>query len=448
MDVAEAMTLLLSPQGRLDPYPAYERLRAHGPVVEAWPGLHVATGYAVIDEVLRDPRYVVAYEPLPQTTVAGWAASPAVASIARSMLRANPPDHGRMRQIVAGAFTPRRVAALREVVTAQATALVAAMAARGRDGSTVDVLDAFAYPLPIGVICALLGVPEADRSAFRTWTADLTVVLEPEISEAELAVADRGAAALRDYFRELVQARRRSPADDLTTALVQAHDAEVGRLDAEELLANLVVLLVAGFETTTNLLGNGLVVLLRHPAHAAALRDDPDFAGAYVEELLRIDSPVQVTSRISSVPVAPGGVPVPAGGEVLLLLGAGNRDPERFADPTRFDPTRPQNQPLSFGGGPHYCLGAALARLEARIAFPLLLRGLPDLALAGEPRHRARLTLRGYATLPVTTTRSRQATGVDPRRAVVGTGADHRWIARTVPAGERGTPTGAGSGTP
>ncbi|MFE0593594.1 cytochrome P450 [Micromonospora echinospora] len=448
MDVAEAMTLLLSPQGRLDPYPAYERLRAHGPVVEAWPGLHVATGYAVIDEVLRDPRYVVSYEPLPQTTVAGWAESPAVASIARSMLRANPPDHGRMRQIVAGAFTPRRVAALREVVTAQAAALVAAMAERGRDGSTVDVLDAFAYPLPIGVICALLGVPEADRGAFRKWTADLTVVLEPEISEFELAVADRGARALRDYFRDLVRARRRTPTDDLTTALVQAHDADAGRLDAEELLANLVVLLVAGFETTTNLLGNGLVVLLRHPAHAAALRDDPDLAGAYVEELLRIDSPVQVTSRISSVPVAPGGVPVPAGGEVLLLLGAGNRDPERFADPTRFDPTRPQNQPLSFGGGPHYCLGAALARLEARIAFPLLLRGLPDLALAGEPGHRARLTLRGYATLPVTTgPRSHQATGADPRRTVVTTGAERRWIAR-VSAGERGTPTGAGPGTP
>ncbi|SCL29619.1 Cytochrome P450 [Micromonospora inyonensis] len=292
-------------------------------------------------------------------------------------------------------------------------------------------MDEFAYPLPIGVICALLGVPEADREAFRGWTVDFAAVLEPEISEAELAVADRGAVALRDYFRDLVEARRRAPADDLTTALVQAHDAEAGRLTGDELLANLVILLAAGFETTTNLLGNGLVVLLRHPRHAAALRDDPAFAGEYVEELLRIDSPVQVTSRKATVPVTPGGVPVPAGGRVLLLLGAGNRDPERFAEPGRFDPTRPHNQPLSFGGGPHYCLGAALARLEAQVAFPLLLRELPGLALAGEPRHRTRLTLRGYATLPMTVNADR-----------------HRRVVVPVPAGERGTPTGAGSGTP
>ncbi|BCL16961.1 cytochrome P450 [Micromonospora sagamiensis] len=431
MDAADAMAYLFSPQGRVDPYPAYERLRAHGPVVEIAPGLYVATGYAAIDEVLRDPRYEVTHEELTQHPVAGWAESPAVASLTGSMLRANPPDHGRMRQLVAGAFTPRRVAAMRDVVTAQATALVAEMARRGRDGATLDVMDEFAYPLPIGVICALLGVPEADREAFRGWTVDFAAVLEPEISDAELAVADRGAVALRDYFRDLVEARRRAPADDLTTALVQAHDAEAGRLTGDELLANLVILLAAGFETTTNLLGNGLVVLLRHPRHAAALRDDPALAGEYVEELLRIDSPVQVTSRKATVPVTPGGVPVPAGGRVLLLLGAGNRDPERFAEPSRFDPTRPHNQPLSFGGGPHYCLGAALARLEAQVAFPLLLRELPGLALAGEPRHRTRLTLRGYATLPVT---------VDADQ--------HHRVVVPVPAGERGTPTGAGSGTP
>ncbi|WBB81352.1 cytochrome P450 [Micromonospora sp. WMMD882] len=404
MDVADAVRLLLSPAGRIDPYPAYERLRAYGPVVDTDLGVHVATGYAVIDEVLRDPGYGVSYEPLPASPVDGWATSPAVATISRSVLRSNPPDHGRMRHLVAGAFTPRRIAALRDVVTAQATGLVEAMATRGRDGAVVDVLAEFAYPLPIGVICALLGVPAEDRAAFREWTTDLTAALEPEVTGAELAVADRGAVALRDYVAALVETRRRAPADDLTTALVRAHDADAGRLTGDELLANLVILLVAGFETTTNLIGNGLVVLLRHPAHADALRADPGLAPAYVEELLRIDSPVQMTSRTSIGGHTLAGVPVPADRRVLLLLGAGNRDPERFPGPDRFDPSRPQNQPLSFGGGAHYCLGAALARLEARIALPLLLRRLPDLALAGTPRHRPRLTLRGYHALPMTLT--------------------------------------------
>lgn len=402
MDVTEAVGLLLSPQGRVDPYPVYERLRAYGPLVDTGLGVHLATGYAVIDEVLRDPRFGVTYGPLSVDSIEGWTQSPAVASITRSVLRANPPDHGRMRQLVAGAFTPRRIAALREVIVDQATTLLAAMTARGRDGAVVDVLTEFAYPLPVGVICALLGVPAGDRTAFRGWAIEFGAALEPEVTEADLVVADRAALALRDYFTALVEERRRAPADDLTTALVRAHDADTGRLTEDELLANLVILLVAGFETTTNLIGNGLVVLLRHAAHADALRVDPGRAGAYVEELLRIDSPVQVTSRTSTVGLTLAGVAVPPGRRVLLLLGAGNRDPERFVEPTRFDPYRPHNQPLSFGGGPHYCLGAALARLEAQVAFPLLLRTLPGLALAGEPRPRTRLTLRGYETLPVT----------------------------------------------
>jgi cytochrome P450 len=183
-----------------------------------------------------------------------------------------------------------------------------------------------------------------------------------------------------------------------------------------------VVLLVAGFETTTNLLGNGLVVLLGHPEAAAALRADPGLVPAYVEELLRYDSPVQLTTRTSTAPVRCGGLDLPAGSTALLLLGAANRDPRRFTDPERFDPTREQAHPLSFGAGPHYCLGAGLARLEAQLAFPLLLRRLPELALAGPPRHRTRLTLRGYESLLVT----------------LGTPA----------VADRGTPAGVPPGTP
>ncbi|MCM0679089.1 cytochrome P450, partial [Micromonospora phytophila] len=220
MDAAEALALLMSPQGRVDPYPTYERLRAHGPVVQAGPVFFVVTGYAEADEILRDPRFGVMDDVLRDHFLPGWRDSPAVASISRSMLRTNPPDHSRMRQLVAGAFTPRRIAALRDVVVAQADELADAMIERGRAGEPVDFMAEFAYPLPVRVICALLGVPAADRPLFRRWAADLTGVLEPEITQDELAVADRGATELRDYFAELVRARRRAPTDDLTTALV------------------------------------------------------------------------------------------------------------------------------------------------------------------------------------------------------------------------------------
>ncbi|TDC82714.1 cytochrome P450 [Micromonospora sp. KC606] len=422
MDAPEALALLMSPSGRIDPYPTYERLRAHGPVVQAGPVFYLVTGYDEADTILRDPRFGVLDDTLRDQLFPGWRNSPAISSVARSMLRTNPPDHSRMRRLAAGAFTPRRVAALREAVVVQADELVDAMVERGRAGAPVDFMAEFAYPLPVGVICALLGVPAADRPLFRRWAADLTEMLEPEFTPAQLVAADRGAAELSAYFADLVAARRRAPADDLTTALVQAHDADGDRLSGDELLANLVVLLVAGFETTTNLLGNGLVVLLERPRAADTLRARPDLAPDYVEELLRYDSPVQLTSRTSIAPATVGGVDLPAGAWAMLLLGAANRDPRRWPEPAAFDPWRPPAQPLSFGAGPHYCLGAGLARLEAQVALPLLLRRLPGLALAGRPRHRARLTLRGYETLPVTIdTQARAPQDGTPARTGAGT---------------------------
>jgi len=290
------------------------------------------------------------------------------------------------------------VAAMRSAIEARATTLVDALVERsGPAGDAVDFMDGFAYPLPVQIICALLGVPASDEVWFRERAGALTVVIEQTYDGTAGEAADAAAEDLTGYFTDLVAERRRDPRDDLTTALVTAHDS-----GDDELLANLILLLVAGFETTTNLLGNGLLALLERPELAAALRADPSLAPAYVEEMLRYDSPVQVTSRWNREAVTMGGHDVPVGSEVLLLLGAGNRDPERFAAPAEFDPGRTGNQPLSFGAGAHYCLGAALARLEGQVAFPVLLGRLPGLALAGRPQRRDRLTLRGYASLPVT----------------------------------------------
>jgi cytochrome P450 len=394
MDFETALASLFSAEGRRDPYPAYDALRAHQPMFQALDGRWFITTHALTNRLLRDPSLRVADAADYDGFWPDWRENRGVASIVQSMLQYNPPDHTRVRRAAAATFTARRVAALRDVIASQAADLIKAMPA------DVEFMSAFAYPLPIGVICALLGVPDADRTWFRQRAADLTVVLEPISTDEEMRRADAAGRDLEDYFIGLIAERQRSPQEDLTSALAAAGSGLTGA----ELLANLVLLLVAGFETTTNLLGTGLRILLDHPGHAARLRADPELAPAYVEEILRYDSPVQLTTRFTSAPVDVGeGKWLAAGGALTMLLGAANRDPARYPDPHRFDPDRPGIQPVSFGGGAHYCLGAPLARLEAQVAFPLLLSMLPRLALAGEPELRDRLVLRGYAKLPITT---------------------------------------------
>ncbi len=395
--VADAVGLLLTPDGRVDPYPTYEEIRRHGPMAQVADGFYVTTRYTVIDDLLRDPRLRVSDRELYQFWMPDWQPGGAAASLLNSMLQTNGPDHARMRRLAAGAFTARRVAAMRETIAGLSGRLADGLA--GPD--PVDFMDAFAYPLPVRVICSLLGVPDRDQDWFRTQAAALTIILEPQLRWEQFTGADEASDQLRGYFADLIARRRIDPRDDLTTALVQAHDADGATLSGDELLANLMLLLVAGFETTTNLLGNGLRALLDHPDLAAGLRDHPELADRFVEEMLRFDSPVQLTSRWSREEFTVGGVTVPPHAQVLMLLGAGNRDPGRFAHPATFDPARESNQPLSFGGGAHYCLGAPLARLEAQVALPLLLRRYPRLVVAGVPVRRDRLTLRGYASLPI-----------------------------------------------
>jgi cytochrome P450 len=245
-------------------------------------------------------------------------------------------------------------------------------------------------------------VPAGDQHWLREQAASLTAVLEPALLQSDVGDALQARSRLDLYFTDLIAQRRSEPGDDLITALTHAHDADGATLSGPELIANLVLLLVAGFETTANLLGNGLALLLIRPDLATGLRADPDRSPYFVEELLRYDSPVQLTSRWCRQEVVVNGVRIEPYSQVLLLIGAANRDLSRYAAADHFDQTREPNQPLSFGAGAHYCLGAALARMEAQIAFPMLLQQLPTLAPAGPPKRRDRLTLRGYAELPVT----------------------------------------------
>jgi cytochrome P450 len=315
------------------------------------------------------------------------------------LLNLNGSRHSRIRRLIARAFTARRVAGLEPAITKIADGLIDAMADRGADGSAVEFMHDFAYVLPVTVICELIGIPEADREGFRPIARDLAGVFELH-DPATLPAINAAATELLAYFTGLAAARRADPRDDLLTDLLAVSDSDDGRLTDAELLHNLTLLLVAGFETTTNLLGNGLQIILNDPPAGDAVRNGSVPAPAFVEEALRFDSPVQLTSRIG-YDTTLAGVPVVQGANVNALIGAGNRDPRRFAEPDRFDPVRPDSGPLSFGGGAHFCIGAALARLEGAVAFSRLLDRFPRITPAGEPTRRDTFLLRGFDALPV-----------------------------------------------
>jgi cytochrome P450 len=404
MDSAAIIEQLMTPGGREDPYRLYGHARELGPVTPCGEGMIMVSGYREVNEALRDTAFRVADAELRIRWEEGFEQHSSKIMLSRSILECNEPDHSRMRSLIASVFTARRVAALEPAVLAAVGRLLDEMAELGAGGAEVDFMETFAYRLPVTVICELLGVPEADRHLFRSLASDLTVALEPVAPESELVLADAAAEELAGYFTALAAERQARPQDDLVSALVQVAAADPGRLSGHELLANLVLLLVAGFETTTNLLGNGLSLLLDHPDTLAGLRSGEVDPALYTEEVLRFDSPVQVTSRVALANgLRIGGLEVPYGWFAFLLIGAANRDPERYPDPERFDPARRDSRPLSFGGGPHFCLGAQLARLESTLAMPALLRRFPALARGtGEPVRRDRWVLRGYQSLPIT----------------------------------------------
>ena len=384
VDAVQILTSLGTPEGRADPYPHYAALHEIGEVIDLGSGEVLVVGYDAISAVLRDPGFAVSDESNFDRDLPGWRENPVFVQGADWILNLNPPRHLRIRSLIARAFTARRIAGLEPAIAAIADDLIDAMADKASDGSAVEFMHDFAYLLPVTVICELIGIPEPDREGFRPLARDLAGVFELNDLQ-RLPAINAAAAELLAYFAELAGQRRAEPRDDLLSDLLAVAGSGDGRLADAELLHNLTLLLVAGFETTTNLLGSGLGV-----------RDGSVPPAAFVEEVLRFDSPVQLTSR-TGYDTKLAGVPMSGRTNVVTVLGAGNRDPRRFTEPDRFDPLRAEGGPLSFGGGALFCIGAALARLEGAVAFPRF----PALAAAGEPTRRDALLLRGFDTLPV-----------------------------------------------
>ena len=397
---------LQSPALLANPYPLYRALREASPVFRlpvpepAGAGAWLLLRHADVQSVLRDPGFSVDRrradvvrenaERLPLELIGE-------AGGLRSMLIMDPPDHTRVRGLVSKAFTPRRVAALRPRIEAIVGELLAAVAHSGR----MDVIEDLAAPLPAIVIAELHGVPAEDHRQFKQWSSELVSGLAPANPLETLARLRRGLEPLLAYLREIIAARRREPRDDLISAMIAAQE-ECSALSDAELLATSNLLLVAGHETTTNLIGNGLLALLRHPDELARLRAQPGLLRGGIEELLRYDSPVQATVRVATQDAELGGHAIRRGALVVCGIGAANRDPLAFSDPDRLDLTRAGTGHLSFGFGTHFCLGAPLARLEAEVAFAALLARLPSLRLASDGvEFRPNPILRGLRSLPV-----------------------------------------------
>jgi cytochrome P450 len=390
----ELLAALAEPAGRADPYPLYGRLRALGPAVTAPDGTLVVTGYRDCSALLRDHRLRKAPErAMAAAGYPDWRDRPSLQLMYTSILALDPPAHTRLRRLVSAAFTARRVGELRPAVEQ-----IVARACERVAGDN-DFVACFAFPLPVTVIGELLGIPAADRPMFRDLVRDWAAVLEV-LTPLVVDRADAAASAIGGYLADLAAHRRVHPADDLISAL--AGVAEAGdKLTQDELVTMAALLLAAGFETTTGLLANGLAALLAHPGQARRLRTEPGLAVPAVEELLRYDSPVQLTARSAPAGLDVAGRTTRDGQPVVALVGAANRDPEAFSQPDRLILDRAGQPPLSFGGGIHYCLGAPLARLEAQVAFPALLSRFPRLALTGEPAYRDGLVLHGPTRLPV-----------------------------------------------
>nr|AGI62224.1 cytochrome P450 [uncultured bacterium] len=408
MSVTDLMQSDLNPfasECRADPYPRYHAIRELGPIVPGPPRIWILTGYAACATVLQDNRFGH-LEPgeEPANPMFGRLGddhellTEPDGTPVPSFIAQNPPAHTRIRRLVGKAFTARMVQALEP----QITGIVDGLLDEALAADEFDLLTALAYPLPITVISRLLGVPAGDYETFAGWSNDLVRGLDPLLMQDPEVVKRLGEARteFNAYFRHLAAERRRRPGDDLLSAMASVSEGG-DQLTETELVATCTLLLIAGHETTANMIGNGTLALLRNPGELAKLRDRPELAGRAVDELLRYDPPGQLAARIAREDVEVGGIAMQRGDTALTFLGAANRDPAVFTDPDRLDLNRHEARHLSFGHGIHFCLGALLAQLEINIALRALVRRAPGLRLAGELRYKDNVALRGLEELRV-----------------------------------------------
>jgi hypothetical protein len=384
---------VLDPASRANPYPLYARL-LQTPVSLQTDGTYVVSTYREINLLLHDPR--ISSDERKSPHGAGALATPGTTL---PFIFTDPSEHTRLRRLLMHQFTPQRIADMREHIERTVHSLLGAK----RQQHQLDLVQDFAYPLPVTIICRLLGVPPEDEPRFRGWSSALVRTLDPKesLSEAEVQQAVQSRTEIREYMNQLSATRRAHPQDDLLSGLVAGEDPD-GRLPEQDLLATMQLLLIAGHETTVNLITNSMLTLLRHPEVFERLRRNPDLAIPTVEEVLRYDPPVQFRTRTTLADVPIAGVAIPQGAAVVLLLAAGSRDPARFVDPDRFWPERDDNEHFGFGGGDHYCVGAPLARLEAVTALKALARRLEAPRLVTDPLpYRKNAALRGPEHLQV-----------------------------------------------
>ena len=391
---------LLDPEVLANPYPLYQRLRTEDPV--HWdPFLHawVVTRYADVVHALH--HFSARRTPTPeQLSAMGLAALNPIAQVmVRQMLFLDPPDHTRLRALASAAFTPRRVERLRSHIQEIMNGLLDALVSRGQ----MDLIADFASPAPAIVTAEMLGVPVEDHEQLKEWSADFAEMLGNfQHNPDRFPKVLRSVEEMCSYFRSAMQEQRLHPREGLVSAMMEA-EVDGAKLTEDEIIANLIVTMVGGQETTTNLIGNGLLTLLRNPAEMERLRADSSLIPSAVEELLRYESPSQHTARLAPADVEMGGKRIRERQAVIAVMGAANRDPERFPEPDRLDITRQDNRHLAFGWAAHFCFGAALARLEGQIAFEAILRRLPNLTL--DPTTplvwRDNLGLRGLKALPL-----------------------------------------------
>ena len=394
-----SITSIFSPETIQDPYPTYRQIRESSPILDLPDAnMLVLTRYDDVQRTLRDRSLGHADDSMmTEEQLQEVNSNVAVRNLRETMLLKNPPDHTRLRGLVVKAFDARRVEAMRERIRAIASELVDAFV---REGSG-DLVNLFTHPLPVLVICDMLGVPEEDRARFLASRVNGRLIDPAPMSPDELAEVNRNSAESAEYFNRLCDLRREDPRDDLITALVES-ETEHGKLTRQELVTNIGLLFAAGHETTVNLMGNALIALFRNRDQLDLLKRDLDRMPGAVEEFLRYDSSVQLTARDALEDTEVCGIEVPRGRSILALLAAANRDPDAYDNPDSLDITRERIKPLSFGGGIHLCLGAQLARIEADEALRVLLERLGELELVDPfaPDWKETITLRGVKTLP------------------------------------------------